>query len=283
MNQLFVIILLSTVSILGVRAQNKVLTESENLQNIKPRDNFYNRYLHQEKKIIQYDFIQEKDVFWEKRIWRLIDIREKRNHSFKDPLNPFVMVLINSAVDGNLTLYHSLDDVFSDAMTDDEREAILYKKDTICTFDPEDFTEICIPVINEFNPEDVQQFRIKEVYYFDEETSTMNVRILGIAPIIERYDDNGNFLNSGPLFWAYYPALRKVLAQVEVKNDFNDAARFTWDDLFESRLFSSYIIKESNVLDKRLKDAYSSPMAILLESDKIKDKLFHFEHDLWSY
>ena len=270
-------------SLLSVAYAQNNLTESGNTPQQTPRDNFYNRYLHKEKKVIDHDFIHEKDVFWEKRIWRLIDIREKRNHIFMNPIQPFVMVLINSAINGDVTLYHALDDAFSNAMTDEERNSILYKKDTICTFDPEDFSEICVPVINEFNPEDVQQFRLKEVYYFDEETSTMDVRILGVAPIIERYDENGNFLNSGPLFWAYYPELRKVLSKVEVKNDFNDAAHFTWEDIFEARLFSSYIIKSSNILDKRLKDSYSSPMAILLEAEQIQNTLFYFEHDLWTY
>lgn len=64
MNQLFVIILLLSGSILGVWAQNNEFTKSENTQNIIPRDNIYKRFLHQERKIIQYDFIQEKDVFW---------------------------------------------------------------------------------------------------------------------------------------------------------------------------------------------------------------------------
>ena len=57
----------------------------------------------------------------------------------------------------------------------------------------------------------------------------------------------------------------------------------SWEDVFEARLFSSYIIKESNVYDRRIKDYKSNPMALLLESDKIKKGLFNFEHDLWSY
>ena len=67
-------------SLLSVAYAQNNLTESGNTPQQTPRDNFYNRYLHKEKKVIDHDFIHEKDVFWEKRIWRLIDIREKRNH-----------------------------------------------------------------------------------------------------------------------------------------------------------------------------------------------------------
>jgi hypothetical protein len=49
------------------------------------------------------------------------------------------------------------------------------------------------------------------------------------------------------------------------------------------RRFSSYIFKESNAQDLRLKDFFPDGVARLRESDKIKNKLFNFEHDLWEY
>lgn len=262
---------------------NANMTESGNTNEAKQRDNFYDRYLYTEEQIIPYDFIHEKDVFWEKRIWRLIDIREKMNHPFKNEKEPFIMILLNHAKEGDITLYHVMDDEFSQAMTQDEMQNIGSSVDTIITFDPDTFEEIVQVVVNDLNPEDIKKYRIKEVYFFDEETSTLDVRILGIAPIIDRVDDNGNFLNSGPMFWAYYPELRGVLARHEAFNPLNDAARMSWEDVFEARLFSSYIIKESNVYDRRIKDYKTNPMDMLLESDRIKETIFNFEHDLWSY
>ena len=38
-------------------------------------------------------------------------------------------------------------------------------------------------VVQEFNPDDVTKFRIKEEWVFDKESSRMYARILGIAPI----------------------------------------------------------------------------------------------------
>lgn len=263
-------------------AQNDI-TESGNEAKKAPRDGFYDRYLHTEKKVLTYDYIHEKDVFWEKRTWRLIDIREKANLIFNNPKKPFVMVLLDAARAGDITLYHTFDDQFTQPMTVPEMEGIVNKIDTVCFFDPETFVEECKPVINEFNPENVKQFRVKEVYFFDEETGKMDVRILGIAPIIERFDDNGNFLNSGPMFWAYYPEMRETLARVEAFNNQNDAARMSWEDVFEARMFSSYITKESNVYDRRIQDYTTNPMAALLEADKIREQIFNFEMDNWDY
>lgn len=259
------------------------MTESGNTNTKPPRDGFYDRYLYTEEQIIPYDFIHEKDVFWEKRVWRLIDIREKMNHVFKYETEPFINILLDHARAGDISLYRVTSDKFDDPMTDEEMQNIGSSVDTIITFDPDTFEEIVQVVRNELNPEDIKKYRIKEVYFFDEETSTLDVRILGIAPIIDRVDDNGNFLNSGPMFWAYYPELRSVLARHEAFNPANDAARMSWEDIFEARLFSSYIIKESNVFDRRIKDYKNNPMDVLIESDNIKEQIFNFEHDLWSY
>ncbi|BDS13897.1 type IX secretion system ring subunit PorN/GldN [Aureispira anguillae] len=265
-------------------AQNSNVTESGKVERVAPRDGFYDRYLHKEKKILAYDFIHEKDVFWEKRVWRLIDIREKRNHIFKDEKTPFISILLDAAKAGDITLYHhSFGGEFSEPMTQGEAANVGVTTDTIFIFKPEDFSEEMKIVHNELNYEDIQKYRVKEVYFFDEETSKLDVRILGIAPIIDRKDDNGNYLNSGPMFWTYYPELRETLARSEAFNTHNDAARMSWEDVFEARLFGSYITKESNVYDRRIKDYRSDPMAVLLESDKIKDGIFHFEHDLWTY
>jgi gliding motility associated protien GldN len=272
-----------TPTFVWAQPDNPNVTESGNIDQVKPRDNFYDRYLYTEKQVIPYDFIHEKDVFWERRIWRLIDIREKMNHPFKNEKEPFITIILQHAKAGDITLYHTFDDEFTQAMTQEEMQNLGSSVDTIITFDPETFEEIVQVVVNDLNPEDIKKYRIKEVYFFDEEKSTLDVRILGIAPIIDRVDNNGNFLNSGPMFWSYYPELRGVLARHEAFNPNNDAARMSWEDIFEARLFASYIIKESNVYDRRIKDYKTNPMDMLLESDKLKEQIFHFEHDLWSY
>lgn len=262
-------------------AQN--VTESGKTTVNTPRDNFYDRTLHKEKKVLAYDYIHEKDVMWEKRVWRLVDVREKMNHIFTNPENPFIKILLEAAEAGDATLYSVMDDEFKTSLTLEEVSLLGSSVDTVLTWDPVTFEEILTPVENILDHTDIKQYRLKEVWYFDEETSSMGVRILGIAPIINRYDDNGNFLNSGPMFWAYYPELREVLARQEAANTHNDAARMSWEDIFEARLFASYITKESNIHDRRIKDYKTSPIDVLLESDKIKNELFHFEHDLWTY
>ena len=261
-----------------------VVTESSNPDEDKPLDGVYERAIIKETPPLKYDHIREADVFWEKRIWRVLDVREKMNKPFVYPEAPFINIILDAATSENpeITLYSTIDDKFSEALDPNEASTIGVSVDTIITFDPETFEEQMKVVRNELNWEDIKRFRIKEVWFFDEETSTMQVRILGIAPLREVFDDQGNFKYEQPMFWVYYPELRDVLARQEAFNPLNDAARMSWDDIFEMRYFSSYIYKESNVYDRRIQD-YMTGVDILLESEKIKNEIFSFEHDLWSY
>jgi hypothetical protein len=56
----------------------------------------------------------------------------------------------------------------------------------------------------------------------------------------------------------------------------------SWEDLFETRMFESFIYKESNVYDRAIIE-YATGVDQLLESDRIKQEMFEFEHDLWTY
>ena len=88
------------------------------------------------------------------------------------------------------------------------------------------------------------------------------------------------------LFWVYYPDLRPILAKYEVYNPKNmGQSRMTWEELFESRMFSSYIVKSTldNAANRNISGYIKDPILALLEGDNIKDKIFNYEQDLWSY
>lgn len=258
-----------------------VQTES-GIQGEEPIDGVVKKHLVNERRILPYDNVREADIFWEKKIWRVIDTREKMNKPFVYPERPLFQIIKDAVLGGEVVAYSVEDDKFTTPISLEDVQSMMATIDTVETIDPETYESIFEVVVNEINVADVKRYRIKEIWFVDEETSTMNVRILGIAPIIDEYDDNGNFLYERPLFWLYYPHLRELLGREDVFMEGNDAARISWENLLEMRMFSSYIFKESNVLDARLADLYSG-VERLLESQKIKMEIFNFEHDLWSY
>lgn len=245
-----------------------------------PRDRAYDRTIEHEKKVIPYDHLREADVMWEKRIWRVIDFREKINKPFIYPREPFVQIVLDLVKEGAVSAYS--DEDFGARVTAEEIEDKLSRIDTFIELDEETFEEKVTVYREEFNPEDVQKFRVKEDWIFDEESSTMVVRIIGMSPVKDVYDDNDEYLGEEPLFWVYYPECRQFFGNKEVFNEKNDSQRMSWEDLFEMRIFASYIIKESNVYDRRIQQ-YLGGIDIILESENIREDIRRYEHDLWSY
>ncbi|HMV23396.1 MAG TPA: gliding motility protein GldN [Saprospiraceae bacterium] len=247
-----------------------------------PLDDVVERTINVEKRVLKYDNPREVDLMWEKRVWRVIDLREKMNFPFTYPEETFAGILLNGAKEGKIRVYSTKDDKFTDPLTAANLESKLVKIDTIPTVDPETYEETIQIVKNEINENDFKRIRVKEMWYFDSETSTMKVRILGLAAIRDVFDDNGNFKYEEPMFWIYYPHIREELAKHRVFMEGNDASPLTWEDFMEMRFFSSYVYKESNVKDNRLSD-YLSGVDLLMEGERIKADIFNWEHDLWQY
>jgi len=242
-------------------------------------DGVVEKTLMKNRHVLTYGPVRQADIFWQKKIWRVIDVREKMNKSFMYPEAPFFEIVKKAAMNGEITLYSAGEDNFSDKITN--FEGVFFERDTVEIIDM-DYNATYQAIENVVDFETIRRFRIKELWYFNEVTSTLKVRILGIAPLRDIFDEDGNFRYEKPIFWIYYPHFRNVLARNEVYLPGNEQQQLSWDDLFEMRYFASTIYKEGNVYNRRIKD-YSDGLDQLLEADKIKKELFNFEHDLWSY
>jgi gliding motility associated protien GldN len=248
---------------------------------------------------LAYEHIREDDAWYRERVWREIDIREKMNLAFRykaedDNGNQrFINILLRAVRKGDVTAFDpNVDDRFTTPMTISRvGEAISGKCDSVQVIDwakdPTGSRGIFKDslVCREFNPDDIVKFRLKEEWVFDKESSRMYTRILGIAPIKTYVDDAGNILGESPLFWIFYPDLRPILSLYEVYNGKNFGGRMSWEELFESRYFSSYIVKSTidNPYDLYIKQYIKDDILRLLEGDNIRSKIFNFEQDLWSY
>jgi len=221
------------------------------------------------------------------------------NQVFYYPLRPvndrqnLIDVLVQAIKEGTITAYGnaSNDDEFQSPMSPSEVENIgLNQLGLQPVFveeieDPETGDAILDTTYNDFSDysHDVKKYRVKEEWFFDKQRSVMEVRIIGICPVIDRRDEDGIYTGETSLFWVYFPEARKILSKAEVFNHRrNDAARLTYDDIFHKRFFSSRIVKESNKYDRKISE-YKEGLDALLESEKIKEEIFNLEHDLWEY
>ena len=133
-----------------------------------------------------------------------------------------------------------------------------------------------------YTSKDIIQYRLKEDWFIDKERSIMDVRIIGLAPVIYKRDPSGLITGKKELFWLYFPECRYVLNNFFVYNEHNDARQMSFDDLFWKRRFASRIDKESSVYDRDI-DKYRTGVDALLESEKINEEVRNIEHDIWSY
>ncbi|MBX7163280.1 MAG: gliding motility protein GldN [Saprospiraceae bacterium] len=252
-------------------------------------DDIVERKILQEQRFLAYEPIREADILWSKRIWRVIDVREKMNIGFMYPNRPFFKILLDGIQNGDIAIFDT--DEFKKKVTGEDLDKMLHSVDTQSVWDAETYQEEIKIIKNDLDYTNIKTFRVKEIWYFDKESSRLNCRILGIAPIQEKKNaETGEVEYSLPMFWIYYPEARKYLTKEMVFNDRNDSAPGSWADLFDSRFFSSYIFKQSNVQDMRLPDLFTGEkygeqagVNMLLESEKIKNELLNFEHDLWVY
>ncbi len=280
-----------------------VIPEPElNLGSIKKSlrsDDALERNLVKERNPLPYEHIREDDAVYRQRVWREIDVHEKMNLPFvykadADNGNQrFIIILLNAIKSGEITAFNAaIDDRFTTPITIKEITGKVIGKPKIIPVpdwakDPDGskgYTRDSV-IIDEFNPDLIEKYWIKEDVIFDKESSRLHTRILGIAPLKTVKNDDGTFRDVEPLFWVYYPDLRPTLAKFEAYNGKNYGARLSWEEMFESRMFASRIIKSTidNPNDMYIQTYIKDPILRLLEGDNVKEKIFNYEQDLWSY
>lgn len=253
------------------------------------------------RKPVPYHYVREADVMWSKTIWRIIDLREKINLPLYYPTTKMdnryslMDLLLYGIKNEGLVVYNpDNNDEFTEQMTWSQIENKFgVRNDTIYVDDPETGEPVQKIIKTEMETSEVKKIMLKELWFFDKQRSQFEVRIIGICPIREYSwaDGSTNVENADEepelimkkVFWVYFPSARFLFASHYVFNPYNDAERRSFDDIFFKRRFSSYIYKESNVYDNRPIDEYKKGMDALIESNKIQDNMFVFEHDLWEY
>ncbi len=242
-----------------------------------------------ERKVIPHRYSREASAKYHRRIQRVIDVREKQNLPMQWPQNPFHYVIYGAATEpdfrgGTVTAYASDSLDFGRSYTRAEIEDRGTDSLLVPMLRP-DGSQYDTMIGVELEIDQIKKYRIMEDWVFDNNYSDFRPTIVAIAPIFE-LKTSGISIGEAALFWVKMEEFRPVLAKWEIFNPYNNAARLSFDDWFEMRLFASYIVKESNVWDYDLKyypDNEDNPFAALLNSEAIKNDLFVFEHDLWEF
>lgn len=251
---------------------------------------------------LKYGYVDDRDILWSKTVWETIDLDERVNFPLYYPTDTIGIgrdrrslyhVLMKNIRNGNLT------EVYTDSYFTEKRKLA----DLAATLSKVDTTDLGYEQMNageQISPEfinqrdltaaDIEEYRIKGIWFFDKRQGELKYRLLGIAPVapdVNFIDDESMDPgeNKVELFWIWYPAARQILHRAQVYNQENSARPISFDMLLNARRFNAVIYKEENVHEDRKIDDYIFDNALfqLLESKRIKEAIRDREQDMWAY
>ncbi len=247
---------------------------------------------------LPYGYVDDRDMLWSKTVWEIVDLDERVNFPFYYPIDTVDIgpnrrslydVLMKNIKNGNLTDIY-VDSYFTEKRKMEDLSATLKKSDTLdAGYEQLNAGEqVSLEYINvrELSAADIEQWRIKGIWYFDKRLGELKYRLLGIAPVAP----DVNFIDSEEtdlveLFWVWFPSARLILHDAKVFNPRNTAQPISFDNLLNARRFNAVIYKEDNVHGDREVKEYISENSLfqLLEAQRIKEQIRNREQDMWSY
>ena len=286
-----VVFLLIGLSAFAQNPVTPVRTDSLKKTKIKtpPKDGFTVRADVDSNVMVPYADVREEDVYYAKRIWREVDLRDTINSVLRAEGAKLIDILLEAVANEELTVYSNKDTTAGKLLEDNDsfkialtaQEALASARGLTEGVADSTTGKIADPTLRKLRSEEFMKYRIKEDWILDTKRSIFEPRIVGIAPMkmVE-----GNWQ---PVFWVYYNDARELLSKKRMVNPGNDASTLSFDDYFVRRLFSSYVVKQTNPGNKNIVDmlGLTDPKDIrkLQESEAIKKTLADFEQSLWEY
>ena len=250
---------------------------------------------------LPYGYVDDRDILWSKTTWEIVDLDERVNFPLYYPIDTnnigserrsLYDVLVKNIKNGNISEVYA-DSYFSEKRTLRDIEGSLVYSDT---------TDLGIEQFNavdRVDPEyvrrftldagDIEEWRIRGVWYLDKRQGELRYRLLAICPVANEarskaFPDDGVDAKV-ELFWVWYPGAREILHKSKAFNRKNTSQPISFDHLLNSRRFNAIIYKDDNVQGDRGVADYINDNALmqLLESDRIKDQIRNIEIDLWNY
>lgn len=233
-----------------------------------------------------------EEVLWKREIYRTLDLKQEKNSALYYPVEPIgdrmnlFTLIFKLLAEGKIPAYeYHLDG--TEVLTTESKVKFkdvldrfhIYNqakkgtgKDTIYIVDNSDIPS-----------NEVLSYFIKEVWYFDQRSSTYNSKVAAICPVLHRSGDFSMDITKYPMFWLNYNDLSPYLTRMNVMtSNLNNTSSITMDDYFTTRQYKGDIYKTTNMLNQTLAQYCPTDSALVKEQKRIEGQLKAFEEHLWT-
>lgn len=233
-----------------------------------------------------------QDVVWTREIYRTLDMTKEENGSLYYPVEPIgdrmnlFSLIFKLLGQKKIPAYEYLLDGTERMTADNEikfrdvldRFSIYYeqkklknRKDSVLMIDNSDIPSAY-----------VLSYFIKEVWYFDQRTSTYGSVITAICPVYHRSEDFSSEPVKLPMFWISYEDLAPHLnGAMVMASNFNNVANRSMNDFFVTHQYSGDIYKTTNLQNRPLAEYCKTDSAMMKEQKRIEAELVSFEKHLY--
>lgn len=230
---------------------------------------------------------------WKREIYRTIDLTKPENAGLADPVTPtegrmnLFCLIFKLLSDREIQAYsYTLDgnEQFDDAHKADfkdilDRYHVYYRRkrlaatgDTVFVIENSDIPSA-----------EVLSYFIKEVHYYDQNSSSFHTDIEAICPVLHRTGDFDMNITKYPMFWIKMNDLAPYMNLIHVPtSEYNNAATVELDDFFAMGLYQGDIYKTTNPSGRTLAQYCPTDSAMAKEQKNIEAQLAGVEDALWN-
>lgn len=245
-----------------------------------------------QNKIPESQVVRGEDIVWKRDVYRIVDLQKNQNGALYYPTEPngdqknLFYTLFELIANNQVTAYKYVDgtEIFTD-------EYVLKFKDLLKNYDipfkekkdPKNTKNSIFDVQSIDIPcSEVTQYYVKEIYFLDQRTSSMNVKTVAICPILSRDDAETGEVRTFPMFWVPFESIRTYLSQMPLSADtLNSANQISAYDFFNQRRYQGDIYKVSNLRNQNIKQYCKTPEAIKAEQERLEKELQNIGNTLW--
>ncbi len=176
---------------------------------------------------------------WKKRVKREVrvndNMRRPRQYLVDGVDTPLIATIAEALRSGTLKAYSEADFSLSVEKTKKELLWSLRRRiDTIMVLDPVDGKEVVKIVYRRTDYENTYRYYILEDWVFDPESLETSIQVLAVAPILDEYDDNGEYRGGTTMFWIKYPNVSAILNHYVKGHPGNDVSAGIWKSYFSN-------------------------------------------------